>query len=96
MQTNRRVFLMSVAAAGTLAAATAARAQAKLDPKDAQATALGYVEDGSKIDTKKQTKYVAGSACANCALYQATGACPLFGGKIVSPKGWCTAYAKKA
>jgi len=102
MQSNRRVFLMSVAATGAAAlASTAARAQAQVDPKDAQAASLGYVADATKADTKKFPKYAAGQACGSCALYQgkagdATGACPLFAGKVVSAKGWCSAYAKKA
>jgi hypothetical protein len=39
--------------------------------------------------------------CTNCALYQGKptdpwGGCPLFAGKQVAGKGWCTAWAKKA
>ena len=68
-----------------------------VDPADAAAVALGYVADAS---TTKDPKYVAGSACANCALYagkagDASGPCPLFAGKQVAAKGWCNAYAKK-
>jgi hypothetical protein len=34
-------------------------------------------------------------------LYQgkpsdATGGCPIFSGKLVNAKGWCSAYVKKA
>ena len=50
--TNRRVFMMTLAA-GTSALATAAMAQAKLDEKDATAMALGYVADTAKADKKK-------------------------------------------
>lgn len=37
---------------------------------------------------------------AACALYQgkagdAAGNCPLFAGKMVSSKGWCSAWVKK-
>ena len=100
MTTNRRTFLITVAASGA-AFASAGRAQAKLDEKDPQALALGYVDDATKIDAKKYPKYAAGQACANCALYQAKatdpwGGCPLFAGKQVAAKGWCSAWAKKA
>jgi len=100
MQSNRRVFLMTVAAAGAATLGTSAHAQAQVDPKDAQAAALGYVADATKADSKKFTKYAAGQACGGCALYQgkagdAAGACPLFAGKVVSAKGWCSAWAKK-
>ncbi|MDE2606125.1 MAG: high-potential iron-sulfur protein [Burkholderiales bacterium] len=97
---TRRTFLMTVAA-GSAALASAAHAQAKLDAKDPQAVALGYVADATKADTKRFPKYAAGQHCGNCALYQgkpadAAGACPIFGGKQVQAKGWCSAWAKKA
>lgn len=99
MTTQRRVFLFSVAAAGA-ALSTRALAQAKVDEKDPQAAALGYVAEASKTDTKKYPKYAAGQHCGNCALFQgkpadAAGGCPLFAGKQVATKGWCSAYAKK-
>ena len=100
MQNTRRVFLMTVAASGATMMTTA-RAQAKLDEKDPQAVALGYVADATKADTKKFPKYAAGQNCTTCALYQgkagdAAGNCPLFAGKQVTAKGWCSAWAKKA
>ena len=98
--TNRRVFLMQVAAAGTLMAATSAQAQAKLDEKDPQAVALGYVADTAKADGKKFPKHTKDQKCNNCALFQgkaadAAGGCPLFGTKQVVAGGWCSAWAKK-
>ena len=100
MSNTRRVFLMTLAAGGA-ALSTVARAQAKLDEKDPQAVALGYVADATKADVKKYPKYAAGQSCSSCALYQgkagdAAGNCPLFAGKQVNVKGWCSAYAKKA
>ena len=99
MINTRRTFLMTLAASGA-ALASAAHAQAKLDEKDPQAVALGYVADASKADTKKFPKYAAGQNCASCALYQGKaadvlGGCPLFAGKQVAGKGWCSAWAKK-
>ncbi|ALT78858.1 high-potential iron-sulfur protein [Paucibacter sp. KCTC 42545] len=100
-QQARRVFLMTLAAAGATALATSARAQAKVEEKDPQAVALGYVADTAKADTKKYPKHAATQSCANCALYQgkagdAAGGCPLFPAKQVAAKGWCSAWAKKA
>ncbi len=100
MISNRRAFMMTVAATGA-ALATGARAQAMVDVKDANAVALGYVADATKADAKKYPQYKTGQACANCALYQGkatdvAGACPLFAGKQVAAKGWCSAWAKKA
>lgn len=101
MASNRRVFMMQVATAATaVMVASEASAQAMVDEKDPQAAGLGYVADASKIDKSKAPKFVAGSNCSNCALYQgkagASGGCPLFAGKQVSAKAWCTAWAKKA
>ena len=99
MNNTRRTFLMTLAASSA-ALTSAAQAQAKLDEKDPQALALGYVADATKADTKKYPKYAAGQNCANCALYQgkaadAAGLCPLFAGRQVASKGWCSAWAKK-
>ena len=100
MTTTRR-FLILATVFGGAAVATAARAQAKLDEKDPQALALGYVADATHADAKKFPKYTAGQNCASCALYQgkagdAAGNCPLYAGKQVSAKGWCSAWVKKA
>ena len=99
MTNPRRVFLMTLTAGGA-AIFSGAYAQAKLDEKDPQAMALGYVAEASKADTKKFPKNAAGQDCASCALYQgkagdAAGGCPLFGTKQVAAKGWCSAWAKK-
>lgn len=99
---DRRTFMMQVAACGSLLAGAQAMAQgAKLDEKDAQATALGYVADSAKADKKKYPKHEAAQKCNNCALFQgkaadAWGGCPLFAGKQVAGGGWCSAWAKKA
>ena len=100
MNNTRRSFLITLAASGAALSSTA-QAQAKIDEKDPQAAALGYVADATKTDTKKFPKYAAGQNCANCALYQGKAAdawsgCPLFGTKQVAGKGWCSAWAKKA
>ena len=101
MKTTRRTFMtMSIAGVTALALNKHAQAQAMLSPADPQAAALGYNPDVSKVDKAKFPKYAAPQACGNCALYQggaaATGGCPLYPGKQVSIKGWCSAYNKKA
>jgi len=101
MQNSRRQFMiLSAAGAATLALNSKVQAQAMVSPTDPQAVALGYVADASKVDKAKYAKFVAGSHCGNCALFQggsaAAGGCALFAGKQVSSSGWCSAYAKKA
>ena len=99
---SRRVFMMQVAtAASAVMVMGEASAQAMVDEKDPQAAGLSYKADATKVDKAKNPKFVAGSNCANCALYQAkagaaAGACPLFAGKQVGAKAWCSAWAKKA
>lgn len=101
--TSRRQFIQIVPVAGAaLLGGRHALAQgAPVDPKDPQAAALGYVTDAGKADKAKFKNWTAGASCGNCALYQgkptdATAPCPLFQGKVVAVKGWCSAYAKKA
>jgi len=105
MDKRRRTFVISTAAAGaSLAIGHSALAQAPapmVDEADAQAKALGYSADATKVDIKKYPKYAAGQACSSCQLYQgkpkeASGPCPLFPAKQVSAKAWCSAYVKKA
>lgn len=83
------------------AGATTTSALPMLDEKDAQAVALGYVADASRVDKDKYKTYVAGSMCSNCNLYQgkagdAAGPCTLFAGKNVAGPGWCSGWIKKA
>ena len=72
-----------------------------VDPADPSAVALVYTADATQVDAARQPKYQPGQACANCALYAGAagsdaGPCPLFAGRQVSAKAWCTTYAKKA
>ena len=100
--TNRRVFMMQVAAGGTaLAAAASASAQAMVNEKDPQAATLGYAADSTKVDAKKFPKHAAAQKCSNCQLYTGaagskSGPCSIFPGKQVAAGGWCSAYVKKA
>jgi hypothetical protein len=102
MQIRRRRFVIT---AISLASATLLPDRSRADPTsvsetDPTAQALGYKTDATKVDKTKYPKYVAGQVCSNCQLYQgkpgaATGPCPIYGGKLVESKGWCSAYVKK-
>jgi hypothetical protein len=104
MNNSRRTFLItSIGVASTLALSSRqALADApKVAESDPTAQALGYKEDATKVDKAKYAKYAAGQDCSNCSFYQgkATDAyapCPMFAGKQVAGKGWCSAYNKKA
>ena len=98
---SRRRFIK--VAAGSVAAAAVlgglprtgqAQDLPHLSPSDPTASALKYVEDGSKAVGKK----TASDACFNCNFYQgkagaAWGPCQLFPGKAVAAKGWCVSHA---
>ena len=107
---TRRVFMGHAAVAVPVAAifanpgaAAAADAPAaslpKLDLNDPVAKALMYTHDATKVDATKAPSYKAGNDCANCVQLQpGTGdwrACNAFPGKLVSVKGWCSAWAPK-
>lgn len=99
--TNRRIFMMQVAVGSSAVMASQAMAQAKVDPKDPTAVALGYVADTTTVDAKKYPKHANTQKCSNCQLYtgkaaDAWGGCSLFAGKQVAGPGWCSAYVKKA
>ena len=103
MKSNRRTFVIqSVVSAGMLASTRLAQAADPLvQESDPQAVALGYKSDAAKADKAKYPKYAAGQQCSTCALYQGkptdvSGPCPLFAGKQVAGKAWCSAWAKKA
>ena len=97
---SRRRFLTQAAVAavalpllGRMQPAQAATLP-KLPANNPQAKALGYVADAG---TTANPSHKAGSACSNCQFFTAsTGACALFAGFSVAPKGWCSAWAKKA
>ncbi|MGH8821629.1 MAG: high-potential iron-sulfur protein [Rhodoferax sp.] len=102
--TNRRTFLMAVAAGSSALAATqhlALAADTVLQDTDPQAVALGYNQDTTKIDAKKYPKHTVAQHCSDCQLFQpmgtaTTGHCPLYAGKLVDTNGWCSAWTKKS
>ena len=102
--TTRRVFFIQVASGATALAATQVMAQTAapmVDEKDPAAAGLGYAADSAKVDAKKYPKHTKDQLCSNCQLYtgkpkELAGPCPLFAGKQVAAKGWCTAWVKKA
>lgn len=101
---SRRQFISMAPAAGAVlfASGIAFAADAPMvDERSPQAAALGYVADATQANTAKFPTYAAGQVCAACSLFQGkpgtgAGPCPLYPGKQVAAKGWCSAFAKKA
>jgi hypothetical protein len=104
MKSSRRTFLITslgAASAFALASRQALADAPKVTESDPTAQALGYKMDATKVDKAKYAKYAAGEECSNCQFFQgkptdAFAPCPMFGGKQVAGKGWCSAYTKKA
>jgi len=71
----------------------------KLSLTDPVAQALMYTQDAATVDKAKAPAFKPGNNCANCVQLQgASGdwrACAAFPGKLVSAKGWCSAWAPK-
>jgi hypothetical protein len=98
---RRRVLLIGAIGSAALALGrSAAAAEVRLDEGDAQALALGYVEDATAVDLARWPKRAGAcgeaQVCANCVLYRAGadgwGGCTIFPGKVVKGAGWCNAW----
>ncbi len=108
MNTRRR-FLSQIAIAMTapyvvasrvLAEAPAGAPEVKVQESDPLAFALGYKEDGSKVDPQIYSMYHKEDRCSNCVLYKGkegepSGHCSAMGTKLVMAGGWCAAFTKK-
>ena len=101
--TNRRRFIkltVTGLAAAPLANAMfsgSAEAADMLSESDPTAVALKYKMDATKATDRKDTT----ALCSNCNFYtgkagDASGPCTVFGGKLVTAKGWCASWVKKA
>ncbi|QBR03950.1 high-potential iron-sulfur protein [Paraburkholderia pallida] len=102
MRKSRRTFMITTAGvASSLALTRLAFADSpKVSDTEPTAQALGYKSDATRVDKARYAKYAAGQVCGNCTFYQgkpsdAFAPCPMFGGKQVAGKGWCSAYSRK-
>jgi hypothetical protein len=74
----------------------------RLDPNNPAAKTIGYTEDASKVDPKKEPLFKPNSRCANCTFFQSAQAkgddapCTIFANQVVAGKGWCRAWSAKA
>jgi High potential iron-sulfur protein len=96
-------FALLCGAAGALAPALSAQSAdlPHLTPDDPTGKALGYVDDATKVDTKKYASYAAGQKCSTCMQSKGNAgdawlSCSIFAGKAVNANGWCQVYVKKA
>lgn len=71
-----------------------AQDKSKVSMDAPQAKALKYHKDASQVTSAARQK---DAFCHNCQLYQGGpdsewGGCTIFGGKLVSANGWCSAW----
>ncbi len=102
MKVTRRLLVKNlsvaaVASAGLFSRRSRSDELKRLDVKDPAAVALGYVENASQVDLKKNPSYANGSNCENCLQLQGAAGnnyrpCSLFPGKLVSVSGWCKGW----
>jgi High potential iron-sulfur protein len=95
--TNRRVFMMRVAAgSAVLAGAPAVHAQApeKLTEADPYAKSMGFKYDTSKVDKARYPRHDVSQQCSKCQLWDGKpgaewAACSFFGDRHTPTNGWC-------
>jgi hypothetical protein len=104
---SRRAILKNALIAGAVLPAVGlvnreaqAAALPPLDPNDPTAKALGFVNNGSQVDSKKYPTFKPAQKCGTCAQYQGkpadpTAACTIFAGKSVPQTGWCQVWAQR-
>ena len=72
----------------------------KVPITDPIASALGYIEDATKVDAAKYPAFKPGDICKDCLLYtdpsaEEWGPCSLFQNRLVAANGWCVSFAKR-
>jgi hypothetical protein len=97
--TNRRVFMLQLACASSVLAASQAQAadpvsDEKLTETDSYAKSMGFRLDTTKVDAKRFPRHTVEQKCSSCQLFSGKegdewGPCSFFGGRQVNRNGWC-------
>lgn len=96
-QHNRRRFVLHlITGASALAAGAQASAEEeKVTEADPYAKSMGFKLDTKQVDAARYPRHDAATQqCSKCQLYSgkagdAWGPCSFYGGRLVSPNGWC-------
>lgn len=97
---NRRSFVIHVAAAGgALACGHAMAAPKKFEESEAKAVSLGYKHDTAQVDKGRFPKHSPSEKCNNCMAWlgkpaDAWAECDLTADRLVANGGWCSSYVK--
>jgi hypothetical protein len=99
--TNRRTFMLRVAAGGAAVACAGPTAAAprRIEENEPKAVSLGYRHDTTKVDKAKFPKHSPAEKCSNCMAWlgkpaDAWAECDLMADRTVSGGGWCSSYVK--
>jgi len=100
-QSNRRVFMMQVAAGGAaLTSAAVSAAPKPVDENEPKAASLGYRNDTTKVDKAKFPKHSPDQHCGGCIAFlgkptDPSAECDLITDRLVANGGWCSSYVKR-
>ena len=93
---NRRSFVLHVLAGSAALSCAAAQAEEeRVTEADPYARSMGFRLDTNQVDQAKYPRHDAATqSCSKCQLYdgktgEAWGPCSFYGGRLVSPNGWC-------
>jgi hypothetical protein len=96
----QRMLLATGASTAALTRTAEAAPLPLLDEHEPAALALGYTQNAKTVDHRRYPGYYGRQSCANCALIAFGTAvrrsCSLFPGKLVSARGWCKSWVKRA
>jgi hypothetical protein len=97
---KRRALLQTAAGALVLLAAPKALARLPLlKGTEADAVALEFVPDASRIDPAAQPRFEPGSRCGRCYFFQDASSdaapCSVFAGYRVPATGWCREFVPR-
>jgi hypothetical protein len=95
---RRRRFLLSFV---SLAAPISVRAASMVQEMDPLARTLDYVSDTTRANQVDYPSHTTDQMCRLCTSFQgnpkdSSGPCRVYGGRIVSAKGWCSAFNRRA
>jgi len=97
---NRRTFIIQLAAGSTaLACGHASAAPKKIEESEPKAAALGYKHDSAQVDPKRFPKHTAAEKCNKCMAWLGKPAdpwaeCDLTPDRLVANGGWCSSFVK--
>jgi hypothetical protein len=94
---SRRQFLISLVA---ITAPSYSHAASMVQESDPLARTLAYVSDTTRANQVDYPSHTTDQMCRICTSFQGnpkegSGPCKVYSGRIVSTKGWCSAFERR-